>query len=106
MSNKPEHSARAACRKEKVIRINQEKRSKISSLKTIALFCCGNLLHNGGMKYGYARVSTDGQSIEGFSTTCLTRHFDSGPGHWQTYCYATTSKKRPCGLSLLRQQRD
>jgi DNA invertase Pin-like site-specific DNA recombinase len=28
------------------------------------LFCCVNLLHNGGMKYGYARVSTDGQSIE------------------------------------------
>ena len=30
----------------------------------IALFCCENLLHNDSMKYGYARVSTDGQSIE------------------------------------------
>ena len=32
--------------------------------ETIALFCCVNLLHNNPMKYGYARVSTDGQSIE------------------------------------------
>jgi DNA invertase Pin-like site-specific DNA recombinase len=28
------------------------------------LFCCGNPLHNDPMKYGYARVSTDGQSVE------------------------------------------
>jgi len=27
------------------------------------LFCCGNPLHNGGMIYGYARVSTDGQTV-------------------------------------------
>jgi hypothetical protein len=33
-------------------------------IETIALFCCVNLLHNNPMKYGYARVSTDGQSIE------------------------------------------
>jgi len=30
----------------------------------IELFCCINLLHNGYMIYGYARVSTDGQSVE------------------------------------------
>ena len=29
----------------------------------IALFCCVSLLHNDGMIYGYARVSTDGQSV-------------------------------------------
>ncbi len=29
----------------------------------IVLFRCGNPLHNGGMVYGYARVSTDGQSV-------------------------------------------
>jgi DNA invertase Pin-like site-specific DNA recombinase len=27
------------------------------------LFCCGTPLHNGGMIYGYARVSTDGQTV-------------------------------------------
>lgn len=27
------------------------------------LFCCGNPLHDGGMIYGYARVSTDGQTV-------------------------------------------
>jgi hypothetical protein len=29
----------------------------------IALFCCVSLLHNKDMIYGYARVSTDGQSV-------------------------------------------
>ena len=28
------------------------------------LFCCLSPLHNGALKYGYARVSTDGQSVE------------------------------------------
>jgi hypothetical protein len=32
------------------------------STENIKLFCCASPLHNGGMKYGYARVSTDGQS--------------------------------------------
>ncbi len=27
------------------------------------LFCCGNPLHGNGMIYGYARVSTDGQTV-------------------------------------------
>jgi predicted site-specific integrase-resolvase len=30
----------------------------------IELSCCVSPLHNGGMKYGYARVSTDGQSVD------------------------------------------
>ena len=30
----------------------------------IKLFCCVNPLHNDGMIYGYARVSTDGQSVD------------------------------------------
>jgi DNA invertase Pin-like site-specific DNA recombinase len=34
------------------------------SVEKIMLFCCGNPLHNDPMKYGYARVSTDGQSVE------------------------------------------
>jgi hypothetical protein len=28
------------------------------------LFCCIILVHNGLMIYGYARVSTDGQSLD------------------------------------------
>jgi Resolvase, N terminal domain len=43
---------------------NSRKTQQNYPIEMIALFCCVNLLHNGGMKYGYARVSTDGQSIE------------------------------------------
>jgi DNA invertase Pin-like site-specific DNA recombinase len=41
--------------------------SRLSQQNEVAektgLFCCGNPLHNGGMIYGYARVSTDGQTV-------------------------------------------
>jgi DNA invertase Pin-like site-specific DNA recombinase len=33
-------------------------------IEKIGLFCCVSPLHNTAMKYGYARVSTDGQSVD------------------------------------------
>jgi hypothetical protein len=41
----------------------QEILSKISTLKHLP-FCCIIQLHNAPMEYGYARVSTDGQSVD------------------------------------------
>jgi Resolvase, N terminal domain len=41
-------------------RITQQK----NSFEKIKLFCCVSPLHNDPMKYGYARVSTDGQSVD------------------------------------------
>jgi hypothetical protein len=36
----------------------------IRSLDLKSLFCCINPVHNEPMIYGYARVSTDGQSVD------------------------------------------
>ncbi len=41
------------------LRISQQNQAA----EKIGLFRCGNPLHNGGMIYGYARVSTDGQTV-------------------------------------------
>jgi len=34
------------------------------SIETFSFFAAKNWLHNARMKYGYARVSTDGQSVD------------------------------------------
>ncbi len=35
-----------------------------NNFEMIGLFCCVSPLHNDPMKYGYARVSTNGQSVD------------------------------------------
>jgi DNA invertase Pin-like site-specific DNA recombinase len=54
----------AATDARKGLRITQEFRSKTRPLKTGAFFCAKYMHIIDPMKYGYARVSTDGQSVD------------------------------------------
>ena len=59
MNGVAEHGCRFGLHLVRKLRISQK---KYATEKTV-LFCCRNLLHIVSMIYGYARVSTDGQSV-------------------------------------------
>ena len=62
-------------------------------IDAIGLPLCERYVHNGGMIYGYARVSTDGQSVEA-QVAALT-----AAGAVKVYREVASGAKTPCETS-------